>query len=167
MNEQKNDILISRFYQHSWCQVLWFKKLLSRRRPVERQQRSILTVPYKKSLKKELPSYKVPIPSFFFMIHTLWFFSSTPNVALWSVSLKGNQIPYPHLGGKKNIKSYYMLCCLKLLHVFFIKSVDVCHFEDLPCFSFVLFDFIIFFNFDNYVSLISAALCGTLKDIRV
>lgn len=69
--------------------------------------------------------------------------------------------------GKKNIKSYYMLCCLKLLHVFFIKSVDVCHFHDLPCFSFVLIDFILFFNFENYVSLISAALCGTSKDIRV
>lgn len=49
--------------------------------------------------------------------------------------------------------------------VFFIKSVSVCHFDFLPCFSFVLFDFIIFFDSKHCVSLISAALCGTTKDI--
>lgn len=129
MNEQKNDILISRFYQHSWCQVLWFKKLLSRGCPVERQQRSILTVPYKKSLKKELPSYKVPIPSFFFTIHTLLFlifFSSTPNVALWSVSLKGNQIPYPHLGGKKEYKILLYALLSEIVACFFFYYYVLC-----------------------------------------
>lgn len=58
MNDKKN-ILISHFYQHSWCQVLWSSSSKDWR-PVERPQRSILTVSYKKKLpwkKKCQPHY--------------------------------------------------------------------------------------------------------------
>lgn len=47
------------------------------------------------------------------------FFSSTPNVALWSVSLKGNQIPYPHLGGKKEYKILLYALLSEIVACFF------------------------------------------------
>lgn len=81
---------------------------------------------------------------------------------------KGKSDSISSFRGKKEYKILlYALLSEIVACFFFIKSVDVCHFHDLPCFSFVLIDFILFFNFENYVSLISAALCGTSKDIRV
>lgn len=97
------------------------------------------------------------------------FFSSTPNVALWSVSLKGNQIPYSHLGGKKEYKILLYALLSEIVACFFLLCFMWTFVILMSCLVFHLFCLILlyFLILRISVSFISAALCGTSKDIRV